>query len=138
MWRCERKQACNGRLWTVGKNGAVVRVVGTHNHTGSPFKAGIIKFKTVIKEKAACSLEPASNILGAAVADVVDEVQQQGPSKEAIRKLVKRVRAKTIGVTTVPTDRASIEVPEHLANYVTGDKSEKFLLLDSGVGGVDR
>lgn len=57
MWRCERKQACNGRLWTVGKNGAVVRVVGTHNHTGSPFKAGIIKFKTVIKEKAACSLE---------------------------------------------------------------------------------
>lgn len=72
------------------------------------------------------------------MADVVDEVQQQGPSKEAIRKLVKRVRAKTIGVTTVPTDRASIEVPEHLANYVTGDKSEKFLLLDSGVGGVDR
>lgn len=78
------------------------------------------------------------SVLSAAVKDVPNEVQQAGPSKHAVRMLVHRERAKTMGVSTNPSSREDITLPDHLAHYVTGDTREKFLLLDSGHGDPDR
>lgn len=77
-------------------------------------------------------------IMGAALETVEVDVQQQGPSKDAIRMLIYRERKKAIGAPVNPAGRADIQVPENFATYVSGDHHEPCLLLDSGHGDPDR
>ncbi|KAH7694479.1 hypothetical protein AAVH_38473 [Aphelenchoides avenae] len=138
-WRCLYKISnCNGRLHTTGRDGAVIRTVGEHNHLGDPVRVESERLKDVIKERADQSAENPAQILVHALQGVSHVVQAQAPSKEAIRQLVNRKRKSTLDAPLNPTDRASIVIPEKYAYYTSGDIREKFLLIDSGVNDENR
>lgn len=56
-WRCIYKLQCNARLHTVGRNGAVIRVLGDHEHLGDPIMVEAEKLKSAVKRRASDTVE---------------------------------------------------------------------------------
>lgn len=55
--RCIYKLRCNARLHTLGRNGAVVRTVGDHDHLGDAVKVEAEKLKSAVKRRASDTVE---------------------------------------------------------------------------------
>lgn len=77
-------------------------------------------------------------ILGGELREIPRAVQEQGPSKDALRQIAYRARKDELSAPPKPKDRQSIVVTEPFAYYVSAGQREKYLLLDSGEGDPNR
>ena len=113
-------------------------VVGSlHEHTHAPDNARIemITTRASIKRRAEETEEPPQQILGQEMENISQAAAVQMAPIRFIRRTVRRVRQANNVPHPIPTDRATLEIPDE---YRTLSSGENFLLFDSGSGDVSR
>ena len=133
-WHCEHKKTdikCGATASTVlvGTEHHL-RKHGEHNHAAEASKQIVLHTLGKIKESARQSHDHPSQIIQNTLSQMPQSCRPSMPSREALRKRIKRVRREEL-----PPEPQSIDefiVPEIFKNTLSGE--ENFLLRDSTVG----
>lgn len=133
FWRCERKNECKARLHTSTDNGQVLMQKNQHNHGSDAAQLRVAVIMAGIKRRATETTEIPSVILNTAVQGTSAAVQAKMPKKDAVRKVIQRIRNVNHAAPPQPANRAAIIIPEEYRMYkISPDNMEEFLLWDSG------
>jgi len=138
-WECEKRihrktlethENCNARATTDCVNGLhTLRGTPTdHNHAPEAHRATVIDFRSDIKKRAHSTRDKPSQILQEVVSNIPLSIQPYLPGPEAVRKIIKRRRRKSLPAE--PTTLEDINIPESLRNTFAG---ELFLLRESQI-----
>ena len=131
-WRCELKDLCKARIHI--QDGVVVKFLNAHAHEANPAKI-LVKQAVCesMKARAAVTLESPFQVINAALQGVPDCAMGLMPSQYALRKTIHNTRKQEAQAPALPTSVIDLEVPESYKVYdSTSERSEKFLLADSG------
>ncbi|KAL3124339.1 hypothetical protein niasHT_008571 [Heterodera trifolii] len=135
FWRCEHQHGefkCRGRLHTT-LNDVVLKTVGVHTCNHSAANVIAQKITTGIKRRAAETMETPAAIRAHTLQQIPTPVMAKIPTKNATKKLVKRVRHEIELPPPVPQTLQELELPEQYRIYKrTEEAQELFLLADSG------
>ena len=104
-----------------------------HNHRSDAAQLRAAMIMTGIKKRATETTKIPSVILNSALQGTTTAVQAKMPNKDAIRKVIQRIRNDNRAAPPQPADRASIIIPNaHRMYEVAPYQMEEFLLWDSG------
>ena len=110
-----------------------------HSHGSDAAQLRTAMILTGIKRRAIDTTEIPSVILNSALQGTSTAVQAKMPKKDAIRKVIQRLRKHNQAAPPQPVDRASIIIPDAYRIYkVAPDQIEEFILWDSGEQDEDR
>ena len=131
-WCCEKRksQMCNGRLTTIFFKGEhYIRKFTEHNHAPQASASELAKSVGYLKEDARNTRDQPCQIIQNNVINTSPDIRPYLPSKDALRKKIKRVRQNER--PQEPKTLHEIDIPANLRKTLTG---ELFLVRDSVVG----
>uniref|UniRef100_A0A914HKV1 MULE transposase domain-containing protein n=1 Tax=Globodera rostochiensis TaxID=31243 RepID=A0A914HKV1_GLORO len=136
FWRCEHQRSdvkCRGRVHT-SLDDVVLKTVGEHNCQHSAANVAKQQIVTGIKRRAAETMETPAAIRAHALQQIPTPVMSNLPTKNATKKLVKRVRHEIDAPPPVPASIEQLVIPEDYRIYKrSAAVEEPFLLADSGI-----
>uniref|UniRef100_A0A914HNI5 MULE transposase domain-containing protein n=1 Tax=Globodera rostochiensis TaxID=31243 RepID=A0A914HNI5_GLORO len=136
FWRCEHQHGdvkCRGHVHT-SLNDVVLKTVGEHNCQHSAANVAKQQIVTGIKRRAAETMETPAAIRAHAIQQIPTPVLANLPTKNATKKLVKRVRHEIDAPPPVPASIEQLVIPEDYRIYKrSATAQEPFLLADSGI-----
>ncbi|KFD46943.1 hypothetical protein M513_12189 [Trichuris suis] len=95
FWRCDKRYSfgCKVRLHTSAATNEVLKQVNDHCHDSDPNKVVVNAYCAAIKRRAEETLEAAGIIIDEEYENTAAKVRLQLPSKNAMKKVIKRKRA---------------------------------------------
>lgn len=139
FWRCEFKKDCKVRVHSLVATGEVVKQINEHSHGSDAAQVGASSIITQIKARALDTTEIPSVVFNESLQNSTSAVQGKIPNKDAIRKVIQRVRNDNSAAPPLPLDRMSIVIPDQYRYYTVSEgREELFLLWDSGALDNDR
>uniref|UniRef100_A0A183BM25 MULE domain-containing protein n=1 Tax=Globodera pallida TaxID=36090 RepID=A0A183BM25_GLOPA len=138
FWRCEqfgtKDVMCKARLHT-DLNNTVKKSLNQHICDQSAAHVEAQRIKTGIKRRAEVTMETPSVIRALAIQNIPTPVLAELSNKEALRKIVQRVRISPNRPPPAPSNIADLQIPDTHRFYKRSDDQleEQFLLEDSGV-----
>jgi hypothetical protein len=134
FWRCDQKNnGCPVRIHTSVDTGEIVKTMHTHNHDSDAAAVQVSLIRTSIKRRAEDTVETPSQLLNHALQGTSVAVQGQMPNKDAVRRMVQRVRDEIDASPHAPLNLRSLVIPDPYRVYEAAPgQFEQFLLADSG------
>ncbi|KAL3106666.1 hypothetical protein niasHT_015974 [Heterodera trifolii] len=131
FWRCEHQRdefKCRGRIHTT-LNDVVLKTVGDHTCNHSAANVITQKIVTGIKRRAAETMEPPAAIRAHTLQQIATPVMANIPTKNATKKLVKRVRHEIELPPPVPQPFKSWNLPSSTESTNAPKKRRSFSFL---------
>ncbi len=134
FWACDQRSLCRARIHTVANSFTVARHLGDHNHEGNAARIEIAKSYGEMKRRAEDSQEGTAQIIQQATATLTQAAQGQIGGKEALKKVVRRVRQQANCAPPNPDSLTTLVIPQDFQEIEVNGQTERFLLSDSGLG----
>ncbi|KAL3115344.1 hypothetical protein niasHT_017746 [Heterodera trifolii] len=136
FWRCEfhgPADQCKGRLHT-DLNNVVQKMVGVHSCDMNAAHVECQRLVTGLKRRAAETCEAPATIRAQVLQNTCTPVLAAFPSKNATKKVIKRLRRDENAPRAEPLNLEQLEIPNTYRIYKrTEIDEEQFLLADTGV-----
>ncbi|KAL3092291.1 hypothetical protein niasHT_028169 [Heterodera trifolii] len=136
FWRCEfhgPADQCKGRLHT-DLNNVMQKTVGVHSCDMSAARVECQRLVTGLKRRAAETCEAPATIRAQVLQSTCTPVLASFPSKDATKKVIKRLRRDENAPRAEPLNLEQLEIPNVYRIYKrTEIDEEQFLLADTGV-----
>lgn len=132
FWRCDQKSnGCKARIHTRG--GSVIWKLNEHNHDSSAAKVEAQKVITVIKKRAAETMESTAAVINNSIGELSQGAQAILPRMRSLKKMIRRERNQLQAFPVAPRSLEELEIPREFQIYEYGNgHQDTFLLADSG------
>ncbi|KAK4880625.1 hypothetical protein RN001_008771 [Aquatica leii] len=92
IWVCEKRNKCNGRVWTIGNSINVAKIVTGHTHAAQAGRPAAIRVLSEMKDRAQNNRENPQQIMATVLENVHANVSALLPKKDSLRKVIQRKR----------------------------------------------
>lgn len=122
IWVCEKRNTCNGRIWTQGLDGRVVKIVTSHTHAPDATRPEALQILGDIRERAITTQEQPQQIVATAVQAAHENVRAHLPAKESLKRTIRNVRNHN-GAPRLPATLEELVIPQVIYELLHFEKS---------------
>ena len=135
-WECVERRKRNYKAKVkLDALDAFVEELNEHTHVPSTTKCEITKVRANIKQKASTTQETAQQVLGTELTNATAAAAENLPNLSNLQRNIRHQRQQQ---NILPNPLGKEDVPVLPPQYQVTATGERFLLLDSGVGDVNR